>query len=144
MVINRDNIRRLIPVAAVVGVLGFSLAAQTPSLASSTNNCGVKGYGYHDHGKVCPNRPFPGQGIGVLRILEKEGLAPSSSNLGVTTSERGTVKGKASGATAGNTAGQSGTADHDVAVGDGINSGKTNHGHGKGHAHGRANGNVEF
>jgi hypothetical protein len=64
-------VRRLIPAAAVAGVLAFSYLAPAPSLAgvglaSSVagygNNCGVKGYGTHDHGKECPNRPFPGKG----------------------------------------------------------------------------------
>jgi len=68
-VVSLENRRRLIPAFAVVGVLAFSLFASAPSLASSTNNCGVKGYGYHDHGKVCPNRPFPGHGQGALRQL---------------------------------------------------------------------------
>jgi len=72
--------KRLIPAAAVAAVLGASLLAVPPSLASSTNNCGVKGYGYHDHGKVCPNRPFPGHGIGVLRILGELGLAPTTNH----------------------------------------------------------------
>jgi hypothetical protein len=40
------------------------------------NNCGVKGNGYHDHGKPCPNRPFPGKGKGVTEILS--GTSPSS------------------------------------------------------------------
>jgi hypothetical protein len=50
--------------------MGFSYLAQVPSAASVRdvgygygNNCGVKGSGYHDHGKVCPNRPFPGKGV---------------------------------------------------------------------------------
>jgi len=60
-------VRRLIPVVAISGVLLFSYLTPLPSLASNgvsgyTNNCGVNGTGYHDHGKVCPNRPFPGKG----------------------------------------------------------------------------------
>src|SRR6266851_2689843 len=73
------SFKRLLPAAAVAAVLAASFMAVPPSLASSTNNCGVKGYGYHDHGKVCPNRPFPGHGIGVLRILG-ELSTPSTSN----------------------------------------------------------------
>ena len=57
--------RRLIPAGAVIGVLVASVLASPSSLASSVNNCGVKGYGYHDHGKLCPNRPFPGRGEGA-------------------------------------------------------------------------------
>ncbi len=61
--------RKFLPAAGVAAVLAASLLGPIPSLASSTNNCGVKGYGYHDHGKVCPNRPFPGHGNGVLAKL---------------------------------------------------------------------------
>ena len=71
-----DTLRRLIPAFVVGGVVVFSFLAQVPSLASNNdvgygyrNNCGVKGDGFHDHGKVCPNRPCPGHGHGVLRIL---------------------------------------------------------------------------
>jgi len=77
--------RRLIPTVAVGGVLTVSFLASAPSLASSSNdvgygyanNCGVKGDGLHDHGKVCPNRPFPGHGNGVIRILTSLGLSPA-------------------------------------------------------------------
>jgi len=71
-----ETLRRLIPAFVVGGVLLASFLAQAPSLASNgdvgygyRNNCGVKGDGFHDHGKVCPNRPFPGHGTGVLRIM---------------------------------------------------------------------------
>jgi hypothetical protein len=71
--INAATLRRLIPAAAVAAVLAFSYLAPLPSAASSVGgfgyNCGVKGYGYHDHGKVCPNRPFPGQGNGITKFL---------------------------------------------------------------------------
>jgi hypothetical protein len=53
--------------------------APLPSAASSTNNCGVKGYGYHDHGKVCPNRPFPGKGEGLEKFLGGEGTTGGSN-----------------------------------------------------------------
>ena len=64
----RTFARRLIPIAAVAAVLAASYLSPVPTqaiLASSTgygygNNCGVKGDGFHDHGKPCPNRPFPG------------------------------------------------------------------------------------
>src|SRR6266480_6239348 len=69
--------RRLIPALGVTGVIVLAALAPLPSLASSTNNCGVKGYGYHDHGKVCPNRPFPGHGKGALAILS--GAAPANA-----------------------------------------------------------------
>jgi hypothetical protein len=68
--IDSATLRRLVPAFVVGGVLAFSLIASVPSLASNGasgygygNNCGVKGTGYHDHGKVCPNRPFPGKGV---------------------------------------------------------------------------------
>jgi hypothetical protein len=66
---NISILRRLIPALVVGAVLAFSALMPLTGVASSTNNCGVKGYGYHDHGKPCPNRPFPGHGIGVQRIL---------------------------------------------------------------------------
>src|SRR5437773_2254831 len=92
-----ETLRRLIPAFVVGGVLLASFLAQVPSLASNSdvgygygNNCGVKGDGFHDHGKVCPNRPFPGHGNGVLRILGtlplgvhpngKQGIGHSSVN----------------------------------------------------------------
>jgi len=73
--------RRLIPAGAVATVLALSYLAPLPSEASNGQggfgyNCGVKGYGYHDHGKPCPNRPFPGQGEG----LEKDGIAVSTAD----------------------------------------------------------------
>ena len=71
--INTANLRRIIPGIVVAGVLAFSALAQVPTLASnggSGYNCGVKGNGYHDHGKVCPNRPFPGQGKGLTEAVE--------------------------------------------------------------------------
>jgi len=88
-----ETLRRLIPAFVVGGVLLASFLAQVPSLASNSdvgygyrNNCGVKGDGFHDHGKVCPNRPFPGHGTGVLRILgisitESEGDSKTAGHL---------------------------------------------------------------
>ena len=63
--------RRLVPAGAVAAVLAISYLAPLPSEASNGGfgyNCGVKGYGYHDHGKACPNRPFPGRGIGLAKF----------------------------------------------------------------------------
>src|SRR5438876_5417777 len=89
-IINGPSLRRLIPAGALAAVLAFSYMAQAPTQASSAagygNNCGVKGDGFHDHGKVCPNRPFPGHGTGVLRILgisiaESESSANTSGHL---------------------------------------------------------------
>src|SRR5258706_10056820 len=60
-------LRGLIPASAVGAVVALSLSGAVPLGAISGTgygyNCGVKGNGYHDHGKVCPNRPFPGKGI---------------------------------------------------------------------------------
>ena len=70
-IVTAANLRRLIPASAVAAVLAFSWLAPLPSFASNGGagyNCGVKGNGYHDHGKVCPNRPFPGQGEGLIKF----------------------------------------------------------------------------
>ena len=72
------TVRRLIPVAGIIVILALAVLVPTPSFGSSQqasnksvvlaghgnngNNCGVKGYGTHDHGKDCPNRDFPGEG----------------------------------------------------------------------------------
>ena len=67
MSLNRPTLSRLVPTVAVAGVLAPSYIAQAPTHASNNNvgygyanNCGVKGDGFYDHGKACPNRPFPG------------------------------------------------------------------------------------
>ena len=80
--LSRTTLIRLIPAGVVAGVLALSYSVQPPALASSgdvgygyANNCGVKGDGFHDHGKPCPNRPFPGHGKGVMRIL---GISPDT------------------------------------------------------------------
>ena len=84
--ISGATFRRLIPAGAVAAVLAFSYMAQAPTLASNNdvgygyrNNCGVKGDGFHDHGKVCPNRPFPGQGHG-LTVALSNGNTPVQGN----------------------------------------------------------------
>jgi hypothetical protein len=64
---KRNLVRKLIPAVGIGGILLFSALTPLPSLASNGvsgygNNCGINGTGYHDHGKPCPNRPFPGQG----------------------------------------------------------------------------------
>ena len=119
--------RRLIPATAVGAVLVFSFIAQAPTLASSTNNCGVKGYGYHDHGKVCPNRPFPGKGEGIekatgtgLSVGSKSDVHGGSKVLSPTTD-----------ATTDNSSGQTGAED----------SASHGHGHANGHSkvHGQGN-----
>src|SRR5256885_1142540 len=87
MHLSGADFRKLIPAAAVTAVLVASLLVPGTSLASSTNNCGVKGYGYHDHGKVCPNRPFPGQGQG----LAKFGIPVLATTASTKTTKRATV-----------------------------------------------------
>src|SRR5438552_11329654 len=85
--VKAATVRRLIPAGAVTAVFAISLLAPTQAFSAIidagygygyANNCGVKGDGFHDHGKVCPNRPFPGHGKGVIAILA--GLSPSHAN----------------------------------------------------------------
>src|SRR5437899_5430724 len=92
--INRAKLRRLIPAGVVAAVIAFAYMAPLPAEASKTNNCGVKGgyayggyaFAFHDHGKPCPNRPFPGQGNGILKFLIN-GLTPATvTNTSTTTS----------------------------------------------------------
>jgi hypothetical protein len=135
--VSRATLGRLIPAGAVAAVLAVSYFAQTPTLASNNevgygyaNNCGVKGDGFHDHGKTCPNRPFPGQG---------EGLTIAVSN-GNGSSETGTTKAtstETSGATT-TTAGTSGSSDASTTAGS-INHQSLGNGHGKGLARGLLN-----
>jgi hypothetical protein len=71
--LSAAKLRRLVPAGAVAAVLTLSYLAPLPSEASNGvggfgYNCGVKGYGYHDHGKPCPNRPFPGKGTGLAEF----------------------------------------------------------------------------
>jgi hypothetical protein len=90
--ISGATLRRLIPALAVAGVLGFSALAPITSLGSSDpagygyrNNCGVKGSGYHDHGKVCPNRPFPGKGNGVSELADENNTSAETTDESTTT-----------------------------------------------------------
>src|SRR5437762_7951640 len=109
--------RKSLPAIAVAAVLAVSFMVPMSSLASSTNNCGVKGYGYHDHGKVCPNRPFPGKGVGlakfgVLSATHQGGKATVQSNaITLTTTKADTKASKkstvsAAGASRGNSNGR--------------------------------------
>jgi hypothetical protein len=130
--ITGAKLRRLIPAGAVAGVLAFSYLAVGPTgvigglagYGNNGNNCGVKGYGYHDHGKVCPNRPFPGKGEGLEKFLGGAETAGGSNakseteGIVVTTTDNDTV------ATGG---------------GDTLSLGKS-HGQGKGHGHGQGKG----
>jgi hypothetical protein len=86
--------RRLIPAGAVATVLALSYLAPLPSEASNGQggfgyNCGVKGYGYHDHGKPCPNRPFPGEGQGVENSTAGDEGPATTSSQGVVNSTAG-------------------------------------------------------
>jgi len=109
----------------VAAVLAFSFLAQLPTEAKNLNNCGVKGYGYHDHGKVCPNRPFPGHGVG----LGKFGITAIT---GETKTSVGHGKNASVIATSSSTDNDSAQTVVDV---DNVSSSK-GHGHGKGHAWG--------
>jgi hypothetical protein len=127
--ISGAKLRRLIPAGAVAAVVAFSYIAPLPTAASSTNNCGVKGYGYHDHGKVCPNRPFPGKGEGLEKFLG--GAATTEGNDNATGGSNAKTENEGIAVT---------TTDNDtVATGGGatLSLGK---GHGQGKGHGRGNG----
>jgi hypothetical protein len=124
--ITATNLRRLIPASAVVAVLAFSWLSPQPSFASNGGtgyNCGVKGIGYHDHGKVCPNRPFPGQGNGLAKFGIDNTTPPATSDTTKVTVSKGTT---ASGATP-TSQGNAGTSGKSNSHGNG-------HGHGKGHS----------
>ena len=89
------TLRRLLPAIAVAAVIGLSLLAPSAALGQGDlvgygygNNCGVKGSGFHDHGKPCPNRPFPGHGKGVLALLQR---AVPKENGGDTDAAEGTT-----------------------------------------------------
>ena len=127
--INAANLRRIIPGIVVAGVLAFSALAQVPTLASnggSGYNCGVKGNGYHDHGKVCPNRPFPGQGEGLTEAVE----GTQSEDNGTTTKVSGQVS---PGSIKHKTAVAPAVTESDTSTSDGT-------AHQSGHAHGSAHG----
>ena len=132
--IGGAKLRRVIPAGAVTAVLALSYLSPLPSDAISAlagygnngNNCGVKGYGYHDHGKVCPNRPFPGKGEGLEKFL---GGAETVGGSNAKTETEGIAVT---------------TTDNDtVATGGGVtlSLGKS-HGHGKGHGHANGHSNV--
>jgi hypothetical protein len=154
--INAANLRRIIPGIVVGGVLTFSYFAQIPTLATnlasnggSGYNCGVKGNGYHDHGKVCPNRPFPGH--------EKDTEAAEgtqSEDNGTTTEETswqnngattkvsgkvspGSIKHKTTVSVTATVAPADTEADRSTSDGNGHNSG---HAHGNGHGHSNGHG----
>ncbi len=126
MQLTVEAVRKLVPAAAVAAVLAASFLAQ-PSLASSTNNCGVKGYGYHDHGKPCPNRPFPGHGKGVIRIAEQFGTPLSITSKPGQSNEKTTESV--------NTSTTTSSEESTGSTGSGSAASK-GHGHNKNHGHG--------
>ena len=92
------KLRRIIPAGAVIAVLALAYLAPLPSAASSTNNCGVKGgyayggyaFAFHDHGKPCPNRPFPGKGNGIQKFLPS-GTSESVGNGSIRSNGKGSA-----------------------------------------------------
>lgn len=127
-IITAANLRRLIPASAVAAVLAFSWLAPVPSFAANGGagyNCGVKGIGYHDHGKVCPNRPFPGQGQGLTKFGIKVAAPPvTGSNSTITVGKETTSSGESA-----------------TSAGNGGASAK-GHGHGKGNGRGKGHHNA--
>lgn len=120
--------RKAIPAIVVSAIVTLAALAPGASFASSTNNCGVKGYGYHDHGKPCPNRPFPGHGKGVLRIAAQFGtVLEINSNPGNGHEKKKTETANASVTT---------SSDETTTSTESIGSSSKGHGHGKGHGRG--------
>jgi hypothetical protein len=128
------TLRAVIPPIAVASVLALAFLAPTPALGSSgakavgyANNCGVKGNGYHDHGKPCPNRPFPGKGKGVSEILN--GTSPSSQSTTENTAETSEGDDDATTLSVNSTSGS-----------DELTQSTSKANHGKGHGHGKGGG----
>jgi len=139
--INTANLRRIIPGIVVAGVLAFSALAQVPTLASnggSGYNCGVKGNGYHDHGKVCPNRPFPGQGKGLTEAVEGTQAEGSGTTTKVSGQvSPGSIKHKTAVSVTATVA--PGVTESDTSTGDG-NARDSGHAHGSAHGHSNGHG----
>lgn len=139
----RSLTRRLLPALAVGTVIGIAALLPSTSLGATTqlgygyaNNCGIKGYGFHDHGKPCPNRPFPGKGKGLTKAIQEgndqsaDQTSPSTGTSGSTDDETGDDS---------TTNGSSSTTDITIGTGDtkpGKHLGKGHHGS-KGGAAGR-------
>ena len=131
------SLRALIPGLAVATVLTASLiAGPAAPLGQSVafgygyggnggNNCGVKGLGTHDHGKKCPNRPFPGHDNGVTDETGVSGTTGTTGeSQGGSSDETTDETGVTTTTTTSTTTESSGAA-------------VKSHGHGKGHGHGR-------
>jgi hypothetical protein len=88
---NTTVLRRLLPAFGVTTVLALAALLPSPPIGLANaaygyaNNCGVKGYGTHDHGKPCPNRPFPGKGKGLTKAIQS-GETGTSETSGTTSS----------------------------------------------------------
>ncbi len=135
-IITATKLRRLIPASAVAAMLALAYMAPIPVDASKVNNCGVKGgyayggyaFAFHDHGKPCPNRPFPGQGKGLAKFGISS-TAPTTNDITVTVTNDTTIS----------------VADTTISVATkksedtGDASGKS-HEHGNGHGHGSNHG----
>ena len=132
---NPTKLRRVTPVAVVAAILAVAYMAPLPADASKTNNCGVKGgyayggyaFAFHDHGKPCPNRPFPGKGKGISKFVV--GAATSSSGASEGATLRLSLKGGTSPSASSNESSNS-TDPSAPTTG--------RHGHGKGRGHGNS------
>src|SRR5258708_29732556 len=79
--------RTILPALGFTTVIALANLAPLPAQASKVNNCGVKGgyayggysFAFHDHGKPCPNRPFPGKGKGIQKFLNVGTAAPTTT-----------------------------------------------------------------
>ena len=128
---NGARLRAIGPAVAVTAVVALAYLAPLPADASKVNNCGVKGgyayggysFAFHDHGKPCPNRPFPGKGKGVTKFLVGGATTTTGTSTTVTT-------------VSGSTTTEDNVGSTSVGSGDTSSPGK-GHGHGKGHGQGK-------
>jgi hypothetical protein len=122
--------RGLLPACAVAAVVAVSLQGPLAMTASGVGyggyNCGVKGNGYHDHGKVCPNRPFPGKGITEAPGQNAATTDRTDNSIGGTNAKTETE----------GTATTANDEDTTATVGEGTSSASNGHGHGHGHGKG--------
>src|SRR5713226_4853906 len=126
------KLRAIGPAIAVTAVIALAYLAPLPADASKVNNCGVKGgyayggysFAFHDHGKPCPNRPFPGKGEGLEKFLG--GAATTDTDTKTTT-----PAGK------GNTTAVDNDLPTSVSNAGTASPGKGHGGHGKGHGRGQ-------
>jgi hypothetical protein len=139
-IFNATSFRRLIPASAVAAALAFAYMAPLPVDASKINNCGVKGgyayggyaFAFHDHGKLCPNRPFPGKGNGVAKFLIT-GSTPAITTTATTSSSSDVNTASVGGSSTSPVGGGSSTSP----VGADTQAAGKSHAHGKGHGRGK-------